>query len=252
MKELIFPVWKEIGESTHVLTKVISDQIGEVCAHTGTLDPMASGVVVVLGGLTRFDKSRYSDGAKKYEVEVVVGVSTDTEDLMGLVRHISPETVALSDLHQSESLKIGHQLQIPHVFSALRTKDAHRKVTLHSIDIMFGDAITRHQLMATCKSNIGSVQGDFRQAQILNRWAQCQDELSETLPTLRLKLTTSRGFYVRSLIRDLGYELNIPLVILALTRVENAGFKKGDCVRDKLEQHVRLASTSREPIGNHN
>ncbi len=82
---MIFSLWKPIGRSTHLFVKSYGDRIGERITHTGSLDPMAEGVVVVLTGEDRFLKEKYSNSDKEYEFEILIGVSTDSHDLLGLI-----------------------------------------------------------------------------------------------------------------------------------------------------------------------
>lgn len=81
----IIPIWQPIGESTNHLARKLANKIGVLTSHTGTIDPMAQGVIIVLSGETRNKKYEYATWQKEYEFEVVFCISTDTYDGMGLV-----------------------------------------------------------------------------------------------------------------------------------------------------------------------
>src|SRR5690606_23625088 len=81
---MIIPVYKPLGASTHQLAQTVGEHFGEKATHTGTLDPLAEGVVIVLTGPDRFRNSELSDWRKTYQFTVLFGVSTDSHDLLGL------------------------------------------------------------------------------------------------------------------------------------------------------------------------
>jgi len=81
----VIPVWQPIGWSTNEIARQVGMKHGVKTSHTGTLDPMAEGVIIVLSGETRNKKYEYANWPKEYEFEVIFGISTDTYDGMGLV-----------------------------------------------------------------------------------------------------------------------------------------------------------------------
>ena len=85
MHNKIIPVWQPIGFSTYRLTNALACYYGEKATHTGVLDPLAQGVIVVLTGEERFKKLDYSDCVKGYEFDITFGISTDSYDAMGLI-----------------------------------------------------------------------------------------------------------------------------------------------------------------------
>ena len=81
----ILPLWKPKGITTHHLTRQCAQILDEKCAHTGVLDPLAQGVILVLPGEHRFLKEEYTQGLKTYETRFLIGLETDSLDLLGLV-----------------------------------------------------------------------------------------------------------------------------------------------------------------------
>ncbi|MCD8507164.1 hypothetical protein LRY58_02585 [Candidatus Woesebacteria bacterium] len=124
---MIIPVYQPLGSSSHRLAADIGAQRQEKATHTGTLDPMAEGVLVVLTGEDRFQKSVYSKWPKVYEFSILWGLTTDTDDSLGLLTaspaswHKLPPTNHLAKQLQTLLPKfLGEQEQQVHAFSARR------------------------------------------------------------------------------------------------------------------------------------
>ena len=167
--------------------------------HTGTLDPLATGVLpMALGEATKV--IAYLDEAQKcYEVEAVLGTATDTYDAEGRVT----ECVAvppISDQALQECLQsfLGKQQQLPPLYSAIKVqgKPAYayarkgeelklkpREVTIHHLEL-----------------------------------------IASSSDSLCLRVQCSRGTYVRSLIHDLGLRLGTRAHISKLRRLQSGTF----------------------------
>ncbi len=98
---MIIPVYKPLGSSTHLLAKKTGDIYQTKATHTGTLDPMANGVVVVLTAEDRFKKSKLANWKKTYEFEILWGATTDSHDLLGLITQTSQAPVDLKKLEEA-------------------------------------------------------------------------------------------------------------------------------------------------------
>ncbi len=162
--------------------------------HAGTLDPFASGLLILLvGPATRL--SEYFLGMdKSYEATARLGVETDTHDRDGVVVGENPGWQDLDRERIQEALSgfLGVNPQLPPRFSAkkVRGEPAHRRVRrgetveLESVDV----EITRLELM------------------------------NLRLPDLALRVRCSSGTYVRALARDLGRALGVGAHLTALRR----------------------------------
>ncbi len=166
--------------------------------HTGTLDPMASGVLVLcLGWATRLVEY-YQGHDKSYLAQVTLGFETDTYDLLGRVVAQQPvphlTAGAIESALQSMS---GAVLQRPPAYSALKQEgeSLHRKARRGEVVEAPARAVTFHAL-----------------------------ELLDFAPpaTLTLRVVCSAGAYVRSLAVDLGRALGTVATLSALRR-EAAG-----------------------------
>ncbi|MEE8106279.1 MAG: tRNA pseudouridine(55) synthase TruB [Planctomycetota bacterium] len=183
----IDPVKKRFGKRTKV-------------GHAGTLDPFATGVLIVMVG----DATRLSDLAmalpKTYEATVAFGRSTDSCDTEGrILEEADPGPGAPDDLDERVAEFLGEIQQVPPAFSALKVNGkrayklaragedveiAPRRVTVHAIEIMH------------------------------LAW-----------PEITLRIVCGSGFYVRALGRDLGARLGIPAHLSALRRTAIGPFQ---------------------------
>ena len=182
--------------------------------HTGTLDPMATGVLVImLGSCTRFIEL-LPEHRKSYSARVKLGLTTDTLDITGEVLSENPVNVTEEELIRvAEGFK-GEILQTPPMYSAIK-KDGERLYDL----ARKGIEIEREQRRITIeKLEIYDFDGT---------------EFS-------MDVTCSAGTYIRSLCDDIGKVLGCGAVMTELRRTEANGFSIENAVSlEKLEKIVR-------------
>lgn len=181
--------------------------------HTGTLDPMATGVLVImLGHTTRFIEL-LPEHRKSYTARVKLGITTDTLDITGEVLSENPVNVTKEQLLSvAENFK-GEILQTPPMYSALK-KDGERLYDL----ARKGIEIEREQRKITIeKLEIYDFDGI---------------EFS-------MDVTCSAGTYIRSLCDDIGSSLGCGAVMTELRRTSANGFSIENAVTlEELEQLV--------------
>lgn len=166
--------------------------------HTGTLDPMATGVLpVAIGRATRFiDFLPQTD--KGYEARMRFGLTTDTLDITGKVISEAPADITLDDINGVLPAFTGDIMQMPPMFSALsvggkRLYELARK----------GEEIEREKRPVT-----------------IYEIAAAEAENGE----FRLTVHCSKGTYIRSLIADIGESLGCGACMTALRRTLSNGF----------------------------
>ena len=169
--------------------------------HTGTLDPMATGVLVLLFGEATKLSNALCATQKLYHARVVFGYSTDTDDALGnpLVKASKiPNLWEGDDLFAALRNERERTHQIPPRFSAIskngqRSHEAARK----NIEVLLEPRPVRvHELRLV--------------------------EIGENY--VDIELLSSKGYYVRALARDLGNALNCPAHLGALRRVSTGPF----------------------------
>ncbi len=174
--------------------------------HAGTLDPLASGVLVLaIGQATRLTEYLLTSD-KAYTADLVLGITTDTYDADGEITTRAPVPVDLdvSDIRQALSRFVGEISQTPPVYSALkvRGKPAYARARAgESVSLKARRVIIR----------------DIRL-------------ISYEPPALRLAVTCSAGTYIRSLAHDLGQDLGTGAMLSGLSRTASGRFKLSDSV----------------------
>lgn len=182
--------------------------------HTGTLDPMATGVLVImLGHCTRFIEL-LPEHRKSYTARVKLGITTDTLDITGEILSESPVNVTEELLLSVAEQFKGEISQVPPMYSALK-KDGERLYDL----ARKGIEIERESRKITIeKLEIYDFDGI---------------EFS-------MDVTCSAGTYIRSLCDDIGKSLGCGAVMTELRRTEANGFSIENAVT--LEELEKLVS----------
>lgn len=185
--------------------------------HTGTLDPMASGVLPVLLGRATKLCDYIMCAEKSYVATVRLGVSTDTLDITGNIIESKAVSVTDEEIDGVLARFCGEISQVPPMFSAIK-KDG---VRLYSL-ARKGENLDIPARRVTVFS-IRRISG--------------VDENSE----FRFSCTVSKGTYVRALCRDIGIALGVPATLSSLCRTKTAGFDISQCTAldDLSEENVK-------------
>jgi len=232
---MIIPIYQPLGSSTHLLARKIGEIYKTKATHTGTLDPMAEGVVVVLTDQDRFLKSTLSDWQKTYEFKIVWGVSTDTHDLLG---KIETEDLAVQpDMHALEDIQttfLGPQLQEIPTFSAKRSQEVQfSNITIFDLAHTSTQLISAQEIVVQLNQVIPKLTNDFRQESILKNWHNWFKTLPNQEKTQLLITThtarTSKRTYIRGLVRDLSIKIKIPATTFHINRTANGSYTSKDC-----------------------
>lgn len=244
---MIIPVYKRLGGSTHQLAFQVGQLHQQKATHTGTLDPLAEGVVIVLTGDDRFRKSEFSNWQKTYEFSVIFGISTDSFDLMGKIQEVDFSKInsakLKSDLQTwSKNLPGKTQQAIPN-FSARRisgksafdfakkgigTSQKQEEIEVFSAEFLGIKKINSNNLIKKTIDNISQVKGDFRQKELVPMWRDTK--LPATITSADFQVTTSKRTYVRGLVNSLGEQLRIPVTTSAITRTANGKYMIKDSI----------------------
>lgn len=195
----IINVYKEAGFTSHDVVAKMRGICGQKkIGHTGTLDPQATGVLpICLGSGTRLC-DMLTDKDKEYEAELLLGVTTDTQDITGQVLTQRPVLVGEEEIRKAVLGFAGEYLQIPPMYSALKVdgkklyelaregKEVERKarpVTIHHIEIL---------------------------------------ELGQTV--VKMRVACSKGTYIRTLCADIGESLGCGGTMKSLVRTRVGSF----------------------------
>lgn len=179
--------------------------------HTGTLDPLAEGVLLVcLGNATKL-VDYLTEKNKEYVCTLLLGKTSDTEDISGII------TAESHNIPDEEEVKAaimsfkGSYDQIPPMYSAIRIKGK--------------------KLYELARQGI-VIERESRHVEIFDI------EITDMkLPEVTFRVVCSKGTYIRSLCRDIGDRLSCGALMKSLTRTEVRGFSIEDSLRlDEIEK----------------
>ncbi len=173
--------------------------------HSGTLDPMATGVLPVFAGSATRAISILPDTDKSYLAGFRLGLVTDTQDITGKILEEKPFSVSIQEIEAKVPLFRGNIKQIPPMYSAV--------------------SVGGKRLYELARKGI-DIDRPAREIFIDNFDIT---EFDEKTGCGKLSVTCSKGTYIRTLIHDLGQELGCGAVMTALVRTTACGFTLSDC-----------------------
>lgn len=195
---------KEAGMTSHTAVRRLARLFGvEKAGHTGTLDPMATGVLPVLIGRGVKASEYLTEGDKHYIATLRLGLTTDTEDITGTTLRVSDRLPDETEVLAALQAFRGEILQTPPMYSALK--------------------VGGHKLMDLARRGV-TVEREPRPITIHRLTAE---KLSES--DYRLDVVCSKGTYIRTLCADIGAALGVGGVMASLCRAEAAGFPLSAC-----------------------
>ncbi len=232
----IFKIWKPVGLTPLEAIKILKEKQPhlekEKITYAGRLDPLASGVLVLLSGADRFKKEEYLKLSKTYEVEVLFGVSTDTGDVLGLIEEVSNSKVLLDEIKLVVPTFIGKKSQTAPKFSSpsLDGKSFTKEIEIYSINIKKSRILKSETVLKEVTQKISQVEGDFRQVSIKNGWEKVLNEKDRSLLVVKLEVQASAGTYMRVLASYIGKALGVPALAYSITRLKVGNFTHQDCL----------------------
>ena len=199
--------------------------------HAGTLDPLATGVLLVLVSKETKNQQYYMSLPKEYRVRIFFGIDSPTLDLEGPLS-TKPEKIAIDKTKIENYLKehLGEQEQKVPLYSAVKVKgktlykSARKGEVIESIPTK--KVVLHNYKIEDFKDNLKP----FNKSSLeeLQEYKDKLDFLSEHLPYVDIWLKTGKGYYVRSLARDLGKYLGTKGVVGKLERTAVGDFRIED------------------------
>lgn len=216
---------KPLGlSSNQALQKVKWLLRAEKAGHTGTLDPLATGVLpLCFGAATKFSQ-QHLDADKVYETTVRLGRKTTTADAEGEVIEDRPVTCSVGQVVEVLDRFMGPIRQVPPMHSALK-KD--------------GKALYEYAREGE------TIEREARDV-VIHDLELLDMQLQGDAPCLRLRVACSKGTYIRTLGEDIGEALGCGGHLTALRRVQTGPFAVGECLSieglEAMEEGERLAA----------
>lgn len=216
--------------------------------YAGRLDPMARGVLVVLVGDENLKRKEYERLAKEYEFEVLLGVSSDTYDVMGKIMQVG---CALFSEEQIQGVLDGFvgawEQEYPTYSSAIvsghplywwarhgrisEISIPKKKVCVESVELIEMRRVLGREIVHDVEARVSVVQGEFRQEEVLRDWEEFSSEFGDELFVVaRVRLSCSSGVYVRGIADVVGARLGVGAVAYSILRTRVGEFDLSSCI----------------------
>ncbi len=173
--------------------------------HAGTLDPLATGVLIICTGRATRDIERLQNGTKEYIATIKLGATTPSFDLETEIDKTFPyEHITEEMVKEVLPRFMGKIMQVPPVYSAVKIdgKRAYKYARKGAEVELKAKPLVIEEL----------------------------ELLSCDLPELRLRIVCSKGTYIRALTRDIGMALNSGAHLTALCRTRVGDIRLDDCL----------------------
>ncbi len=215
MTDGVILINKPEGITSFSAVSKVKRRLGVKCGHSGTLDPLATGLLPVMCGKATKLCQYLTEGNKAYRATLKFGIETDTHDITGTVTETNDKTVTIDEIKDVLPKFLGNIKQVPPAYSAIKVggtalyklarsgKDVEvpeREITIYSIDIV-----------------------DFSGTELI------------------MDVECSKGTYIRSLCRDIAQAVGTVGTMSALNRTKTGGWDIADSVDidcEDLENHI--------------
>jgi tRNA pseudouridine55 synthase len=222
IKSGIIVVDKPSGWTSHDVVQKTKNILGGLkTGHTGTLDPFATGVMILLIGSATKSAKLFENDEKGYIAEITFGFSTDTFDCTGKVNETGdPEILNIEIINKALEKFKGEIEQIPPIYSAIK--------------------INGKRLYKLARAG--------KTAEIEPRKVNIKKiELIECkFPKIVLDIICSKGTYIRSIAENLGKVIGCPAHLSALRRTISGKYTISDAVDfislTKMDDIIKLES----------
>ena len=217
----VLAVRKDAGMTSHdVVNKIRRLYNTKRVGHAGTLDPLATGVLVVLVGRAAKACEYISSDIKRYAATLRLGVTSDTEDITGEILSRSDNLPSSDEVALVCQEFVGKIRQTPPMYSALK--------------------VGGQKLYELARQGL-VVKREAREIEIHS--LECE-QIEGSLTDYRLTVCCSGGTYIRTLCADIGERLSCGGVMATLERQEACGISLDEC--HTLEELEDMSESERE------
>lgn len=239
----VFGLYKPAGQTPLQALFELKKQKPELrstpLTYAGRLDPMAEGLLLVLAGEAVHEKDAFLGLDKEYRVIALLGVQTDSFDLLGIPKAtLSYPMLEDEKIRQSLQSYVGEtSLPLPiyssppykgkplHVWAqekSIRTEDApQRQTNIYSITEIALTELPAIDILKHITSTIPEIEGSFRQDEIINAWHELlARDPHKLIQTASFTVRCSSGTYIRSLVNEIGKKLGTGSCVYTLVRTK--------------------------------
>ena len=212
---------KEKNYTSRDVVNIVSNSLKtKKVGHTGTLDPLATGLLVICIGKATKLVDILTNHDKEYIADITFGIETDTLDSTGNILKEENKIIKKEDIIQAlNSYKKEYDQQVP-IYSAIKING--KKLYEYARENIKVELPTR-------KVNIYDIE-------LLNY------EIIDNKTHIQIRCNVSKGTYIRSLIRDIGNSLNTCAIMTDLRRTKLGDFSIEDAIKIKDIKNAKLYS----------
>ena len=235
--------YKNPGVPFGDITKQVTDDRENKVSYIGRLDPLASGIIIYLEGDELKNRDKYLNMDKTYKFNLVIGISTDTGDCLGLIRKIkSVNTINMSRLTEVFNQFLGEYEQRYPIYSAYQIHKNGMKKPLwyfakNGIELEESE-IPKHIVkiynleqescpifsirdMNYFMEQVGLIPDglELRKEEIIAQYNEYKETDKIRLIGIPMIARVSSGTYIRKLCEDIGDKLDIPCMADKIERV---------------------------------
>lgn len=197
-----------VNKPENYTSRDVVNEVGKVLktkqiGHTGTLDPIATGVLVLCVGKATKIAEILTSAEKEYIAEVMLGVSTDTLDNTGKILFEENITLSKDEIEKSLNKMLGFYEQEVPIYSAVK--------------------INGKKLYEYAREE-KNVELPKRMVEIKKIKLISEPKYENGKTIFKFKCLVSKGTYIRSLIRDIALKLNTVGIMTSLNRIKQGDF----------------------------
>lgn len=218
-------------------------------SYPGRLDPMASGILLLLIEDENKKITKYMKLNKEYRAQILFNFTTDSYDILGIPK--SNEKININKPELKKAVKSfqgkynqtlppysSYKIRGKSLFNYARANKLPKKlpqkeVVIKNIKINSIHTITAHRLLKQIKNKINKLEGDFRQKEILDKWNKLLIDKKDKFMVLDVTISCSSGTYIRAIADDFGKKFNTGAILLNLTRTKIGRYDIKDSKRLK-------------------
>lgn len=250
-------VGKPVGLTPLQVVKAVQKEratlSGKKIGYAGRLDPMAEGLLLLLVGDENKKRKSYEDLPKTYEFSLLLGIETDTYDILGKITQgpLFGKTFSKKQIEKVSTLLIGKKnVEYPPYSSAVyKGKPLYywarkgllstitipkRDRVIFSLNILHVKSWNAQELKEYVYARIEKVDGDFRQEEILSDWKNLLGEQNDNFVVVDFVIKCSSGTYIRSVCSEIGKSLGTCGIALSIKRTQIGTYNLTDALSVKM------------------
>lgn len=245
MQEKVINLYKRVGETP--LERIerfryeTNDYKDLPLSYAGRLDPLAEGVLLVLVGEENKNQKDYFGLEKEYEVEVLLGYGSDTQDILGIAEKNFVKEYTIEEFKKACETYIGtyEEEYPPYSSKPVNGKPLFywaragklneieipkNKITINKIEFIDSKILNNEELLKMIIERVNLVGGDFRQEEIKENWKRILVDDGKN-QIFRIKVSCGSGAYMRTLALRISEKIGTKGLAFSIRRTRVGDFK---------------------------